>query len=171
MINLFDQRLGKNFLDSIPSLPGIYRIYNHQSRCIYVGKAKNLKRRLSQYRNVKRRKKHKKMRVIIQQAAQVQVEICDSELHAEILENQIIQADRPKWNVVGAFYFLYPMIGMKWDKGITYFCYTTQPESFSEFNLHGAYRSRDISGEAFFFSYETSKICRACTIRSKYFNE
>jgi excinuclease UvrABC nuclease subunit len=149
-MNTFDLRLGKDFLGSVPALPGIYKVYDAASQLIYVGKAKNLKRRLGQYRNAKRRKKHRKMRKIIEAAENISVQVCESELAAEILETQLIQSCRPRWNVVGAFHFLYPMIGMKLENQNFYFCYTTQPEHFGGFNLFGAFRSREITGEAFF---------------------
>src|SRR5690349_13492981 len=106
-IKTFDFKLGKDFLASIPPAPGIYKIYDGDSEFIYVGKAKNLRRRLSQYKNAKRRNKHRKMRQLVREAARIEIEICNSELEAEILETQLIQTSRPKWNVAGAFYFLY----------------------------------------------------------------
>src|SRR4051812_9729977 len=138
-------KLSQTFLDSVPGDPGIYRIYDDQARFIYVGKAKNLRRRLGQYKNAKCRKKHRKMRKIMESAARVEFEVCRSELDAELLETHLIQAFRPKWNVVGAFFFLYPMIGMKCSAGTTFFCYTTQPDAFEGFTFHGAFRSREIT--------------------------
>lgn len=104
-MRLFDRKLGEDFLLSVPTSPGIYRIYDNQSQLIYVGKAKNLKRRIGQYRNAKRRKKHQKMQKIIQNADRIQFDICASELDAELMETQLIQAFRPKWNTAGAFFF------------------------------------------------------------------
>jgi excinuclease UvrABC nuclease subunit len=143
-------KLGQTFLDSVPHGPGIYRIYDSESCFIYVGKAKNLRRRIGQYKNAKRRKKHRKMRKILESAARIDFEVCKSELDAELLETQLIQSFRPKWNVVGAFFFLYPMIGMKMTENTTFFCYTTQPDLFEDFSFFGAFRSREITGEAFF---------------------
>lgn len=152
-MNAFELKFGKNFLSSIPTTPGVYRIYDGEATLIYVGKAKNLRRRLGQYKNAKRCKKHRKMRKIVEKATSIQLEACHSEYQAEVLETQLIQSYRPKWNVVGAFYFLYPLIGMRYIQGsseIIEFCYTTQPEYFSGFSFHGAFRSRQITGEAFF---------------------
>src|SRR5438876_3484169 len=55
----FDRKFGPEFLESLPGSPGVYLVYDRQEELIYVGKAKNLKRRLSQYRNTLRRKKHR----------------------------------------------------------------------------------------------------------------
>lgn len=149
-MKLFDRQFGQEFYQSLPTSPGIYRFYNEANELIYVGKAKNLRRRLGQYRNAKRRKAHAKMRSVVSEARRLEHEICDSELHALQLENRWIQEQRPKWNVAGAFYFLYPMIGLRVEEGNLYLCYTTLPEAFVEFEFHGAFRSRQRTREGFF---------------------
>ena len=145
----FDRKFGPAFLKSLPQLPGVYRFYESSGLLIYVGKAKNIRRRLSQYRNVKRLKKHRKMKSIVSQADRLEFELCPSEHEALCLETRLIQAHRPRWNVAGAFSFLYPMIGMKKDLSGTYFCYTTSPDLWQGFEFFGAFRSRDLTREAF----------------------
>jgi excinuclease ABC subunit C len=149
-MNLFDQKFGNQFFDSVPESPGVYRFLDASSQVIYIGKGKNLRRRLEQYRNAKRRKKHRKMKCIIGDASQIQFQTCPNEEEAEVLETQLIQSLRPKWNVVGAFYFLYPLLGTRKKGEELSFCYTTQPEFFADFELHGAYRSRQITRDGFF---------------------
>jgi excinuclease ABC subunit C len=146
----FDQKFGPDFIASVPVVPGVYRVYAEDGALIYVGKAKNLRRRLGQYRNAKRFKKHQKMRQIVKSGERIEFEVCGSELDALLLEAKLIQEHRPKWNVAGAFYFLYPMLGIRREKGITSLCYTTEPEKLDGFRFHGAYRSRFLTGEAFF---------------------
>jgi excinuclease ABC subunit C len=146
----FLAKFGSDFLSSVPVCPGVYFIYNEADQLIYIGKAKNLRRRLGQYKNAKRRKKHAKMRSIVAEAARIEYRTLSTDLDACLEETRLIQHHRPKWNVAGAFYFLYPMIGMMQKDGLTSFCYTTQPELFSQFDFHGAYRSRHITKDAFF---------------------
>jgi len=145
----FDKKFGQDFVSGLPACPGVYRMFNAESRLIYVGKAKNLRRRLGQYRNAGRLKKHRKMRSIIAGAARIEYSICESDLEACLLEMKLIQAHRPKWNVAGAFHFLYPMIGLKQESGEILFCCTTTPDQFEGFEFHGSYRSRTITREAF----------------------
>src|SRR5262249_19196387 len=76
--------------------------------------------------------------------------VCASELEASLTEIGLIQALRPKRNVAGAFPFLYPFIGIQVDGAETRFCMTTSPEAFAAFELHGAFRSREVTREAFF---------------------
>lgn len=151
MAKLFDRNLGVEFVAALPNTPGVYRIYNLENALIYVGKAKNLRRRLSQYRNAKRRKKHAKMRAIVREAVRIEIDHWSTDLEACLAEMRLIQEHRPKWNVEGAFYFLYPMIGMRDEgMGVVSFCYTMNPGDFQDFSMHGAYRSRGLTGEAFF---------------------
>jgi excinuclease ABC subunit C len=146
----FLAKFGKDFLSSVPTCPGVYFIYNESDQLIYIGKAKNLRRRLGQYKNAKRRKKHAKMRSIVAEAQRIEYRMLATDLEACLEETRLIQQHRPKWNVAGAFYFLYPMVGIRKKDGLTLFCYTTQPELFPEFNFHGAYRSRHLTKNAFF---------------------
>lgn len=155
----FDQRLGEKTLEALPTLPGVYRFFNKAGELIYIGKAKNLRRRISQYRNAKRRKAHAKMKKIVAEAVRLEHEICESELHALKLENELIQKHRPKWNVAGAFYFLYPMIGIRINQeGHLFFCYTTSPENHPLFQFHGAFRSRQRTREGFFSLMELLRL-------------
>ncbi|HAR42244.1 MAG TPA: hypothetical protein DCS07_06385 [Bdellovibrionales bacterium] len=90
------------------------------------------------------------MKAIIKEADKIEWEICETELEAFVLETRLIQEQRPKWNIEGAFSFLYPLIGTTRRESHTYFCFTTLPEEFPDFSLHGAYRSRGMTKEAFF---------------------
>jgi len=147
----FDRRLGDDFLEKVPRTPGVYRVLDAAGTVVYVGKAVNLRRRLSQYRHATRRKKHRKMREIVKSAASVVFEACANELEAELRETALIQALRPRWNVAGAFSFLYPFVGLgERGKGHAVLAFSSAPEEHPELAWHGAYRSREITGEAFF---------------------
>jgi hypothetical protein len=151
----FDRRFGKELLSAVPKGAGVYRFYDETEVVIYVGKAINLRRRLSQYRNAKRIKKHHKMREIVKHAVRFDWTECSSHLDACLEEARAIQRLRPKWNISGAFHFLYPMIGLRFDGGNLHFCYTTSPDAMAEdvgglLEFHGAYRSRYRTREAFF---------------------
>jgi hypothetical protein len=150
----FDLKFGAEFLESVPGSPGVYLVYNRQDELIYVGKANSLKRRLSQYRNALRRKKNRRMLRIVKEAARIEVQCADCDVDACLIETMLIQKHRPRWNIVGAFSFLYPLIGIRSVNGDLEFCMTTTPESLSQeyagFEFHGAFRSRRITGDAFF---------------------
>lgn len=150
----FDRKFGAEFLDSLPGSPGVYLVYDQDDQLIYVGKAKNLRRRLSQYRNTVRRKKHRRMRGIVKAAARIEIERVESDFHACLREMTLIQKHRPHWNIAGAYSFLYPLIGIRSTNGDIDFCMTTTPDAVLAahpgFEFHGAFRSRRITGDAFF---------------------
>jgi predicted GIY-YIG superfamily endonuclease len=153
-IRSFDRKFGAEFLESLPGSPGVYLVYNREDELIYVGKAKNLKRRLSQYRNTLRRKKLRRMRGIVKDAARIEIQCAETHLDACLTETKLIQRHRPRWNIVGAYSFLYPLIGIRSADGNLEFCFTTTPEAVLKecpgFEFHGAFRSRRITGDAFF---------------------
>ncbi len=134
----------------LPKSPAVYFISNAEGELIYIGKARDLRRRLGQYRNAKRRKRHKKMRVIVKEAHQIRFTLYDTHREACIEEARLIQELRPRWNIAGAFYFMYPMVGLKKEGDQTYFCFTTTPEFYPDYSLHGSYRSRERVAEGFF---------------------
>jgi len=146
----FDQKFGADFLAGVPHEPGVYRLYDASGELIYVGKARDLRRRLAQYRTTRRTKKDRKRRALVRAAARIEWQACASELEASLAEIGLIQGLRPRRNVAGAFAFLYPFIGIQVDGGDTRFCLTTSPEAFAAFELHGAFRSREVTREAFF---------------------
>src|SRR6185369_17563925 len=90
----FDRKFGAEFLESLPGSPGVYLVYDQQEELIYVGKAKNLKRRLSQYRNTLPRKKHRRMRGIVKDAARIEIQCAESDLDACLTEAVLIQKHR-----------------------------------------------------------------------------
>jgi len=148
-VRLFDQKFGADFLAGVPAAPGVYRFLDAAGALLYVGKAGSLRRRLAQYRTAGRKKKERKRRALVKAAATITWEVCESDLAASLTEIRLIQTLRPRRNVASAFPFLYPFLGMRVDGRETFFCLTTRPEAFPSFELHGAYRSRDTTGEAF----------------------
>src|SRR5206468_12720894 len=71
-----------------------------------------------------------------------------------ITETMLIQKHRPSWNIVGAYSFLYPLIGSRSVDTNIEVCMTTTPGTILKespsFEFHGAFRSRRITGDAFF---------------------
>lgn len=149
-MRLFVQKFGADFLARVPTQPGVYRLFDEAGALLYVGKAVNLQRRLGQYRTAGRKKRERKRRALVKAAASITWEVCESALTAALTEIRLIQTLRPPRNVTSAFPFLYPFVGIHVEDRETYFCLTTSPAAFPAFDLHGAFRSREVTGEAFF---------------------
>jgi predicted GIY-YIG superfamily endonuclease len=144
MNELFDQKFGAEFLSAVPTCPGVYRYLGALGEVLYVGKAKNLRRRLSTYRLASRKKRHRKMRTLVRLATQLEIEPVATEEEALLREGELIRSLRPPYNVEGAYEFLYPSLGVgTWDKHLL-LCVTTEPERYEELPLtfYGCFRSR-----------------------------
>ena len=149
-MRLFDQKFGVGFLAGVPTQPGVYRFYDEADTLLYVGKAVNLRRRLSQYRTAGRKKRERKRLALVKAAGRIAWEVCESALAAALTEIRLIQTLRPPRNVTSAYPFLYPFVGLCVDGAETYFCLTTAPAALPAFELYGAFRSREVTGEGFF---------------------
>ena len=88
----------KTILSVIPEKPGCYQYFDENGTIIYVGKAKNLKRRVSSYFN----KVHdsNKTRVLVKQIRDIKYIVVDTEEDALLLENNLIKQYRPRYNVL-----------------------------------------------------------------------
>jgi excinuclease ABC subunit C len=140
----FDEKFGPDLLVDLSTGPGVYLFKNAAGVVIYVGKAKNLRRRLQSYRNSSRKKAHRKMVRLVKAAHSVSFELVTSEQDALLRENALIQELKPKFNVDGAFSFLYPALGVTTTERHTLLCMTTAPEQFRALELgwFGTFRSR-----------------------------
>jgi predicted GIY-YIG superfamily endonuclease len=147
----FDRKFGPDLLRQLPAAPAVYLFTDASGTVLYAGKAKNVRRRLASYRAASRRKVHRKMRLLIREACAVDVRPQPSEADALRLEHELIRTLRPRYNVEGAFDFLYPAIGSGQCDGRLLLCFTTQPEAFAALDLqwHGSFRPRRRALEAF----------------------
>jgi excinuclease ABC subunit C len=88
----------KAFLKTLTHQPGVYRMLNGDATILYVGKAKNLKKRVSSYFN--RRSISPRIKQMIQQVAAMEVTVTNTEAEALLLENNLIKEHRPKYNIL-----------------------------------------------------------------------
>ena len=88
----------KGIVQNLPESPGIYQYLNAEGTIIYVGKAKNLKRRVSSYFN--REHPNGKTRVLVSKIADIRYIVVKTEEDALLLENNLIKKYRPRYNVL-----------------------------------------------------------------------
>ena len=100
----------KQKLAVLPSKPGVYRYFDKNGTLIYVGKAKNLKRRVSSYFN---KEQFGKTRVLVSKIADLEYSIVDSEAEALLLENTMIKQYKPRYNIMLKDDKTYPWICIK----------------------------------------------------------
>ena len=99
---MFESPLKKNpylqsIVENLPDTPGCYQYLNKEGTVIYVGKAKNLKRRVSQYFQ---KEQTGKTRVLVGQIADIRYVVVKSEEDALLLENNLIKKYKPRYNVL-----------------------------------------------------------------------
>ena len=87
-----------NFLKTVTNQPGVYRMYNTEAEVIYVGKAKDLKKRLSSY--FRKNVDSEKTRALVSHIAKIDVTVTHTETEALILEHNYIKQYLPKYNVL-----------------------------------------------------------------------
>lgn len=88
-----------NILKTLPDNPGVYQFFNNKNEIIYVGKAKNLRKRISSYFN-KTRHESNKIKVLVSKIEDIKHIIVDSESDALLLENNLIKKIQPRYNVL-----------------------------------------------------------------------
>lgn len=88
----------KKQIEALPDKPGVYQYYNNIDEIIYVGKAKNLKKRVSSYFN--KTHDNNKTNVLVKNIRHLKYIVVDTEENALLLENNLIKQYQPRYNVL-----------------------------------------------------------------------
>ncbi|EAR26492.1 excinuclease ABC subunit C [Pseudoalteromonas tunicata D2] len=86
------------FLKTLSSEPGVYRMLDKDDHVIYVGKAKNLKKRVSSY--FRANIPESKTRALVKNIHQIEVTLTNTETEALLLENNLIKQYMPRYNIL-----------------------------------------------------------------------
>lgn len=110
MTDCFDS---KEFLKTVTSHPGVYRMYDKTGTVIYVGKAKDLKKRLTSY--FRAQVASRKTETLVKNIAQIDVTVTHTETEALLLEHNYIKLYQPRYNVLLRDDKSYPLIFLSAD--------------------------------------------------------
>lgn len=98
-------------LKSLPEVPGVYQYFDKQDKIIYIGKAKNVKKRVTSYFN--KTVENHKTRVLVKNISRIEHVVVDSEMDALLLENNLIKKYKPRYNILLKDDKTYPWICIK----------------------------------------------------------
>ena len=136
---LYDKNLREK-ISELPHRPGVYQYFDASGTIIYIGKAKNLKNRVSSY--LSKRNQSNKTLLLVRQIEDLRYIVVDSEQDALLLENNLIKKYKPKYNIL-----------LKDDKSYPWIC--IKKEHFPRVFLTRQY-IRD--GSEYFGPYTSSKL-------------
>ncbi|PMB34055.1 excinuclease ABC subunit C, partial [Fischerella thermalis CCMEE 5319] len=131
-----------NILKSLPEKPGVYQHLDKDGNILYIGKAKNLKKRVSSYFQ----KEHLsgRLTMLVRKVSDIQVIVTDTEFDALLLENNLIKKYQPRYN-----------INLKDDKTYPWICITNE-----EFPRIFPTRKKLNDGSAYYGPYASVKVMR-----------
>lgn len=132
----------QSFLKNLTQQPGVYRMLDAKSQVLYVGKAKNLKQRITSYFRGKPTSRMQRMTANI---AAIEITVTATETEALLLENTLIKTLHPRYNIL-----------LRDDKTYPYIYLTTQ-HSFPRLTLH---RGNKNSPGRYFGPYSSAKAAR-----------
>src|SRR6266481_1825131 len=97
------ERLGREFFQTIPSCPGVYLMRDGAGTVLYVGKAKNLRKRLTSYRVANPDRMPRRHLRLLRAVEWIELEECASESSALARESHLLRSLRPRFNRAGTW--------------------------------------------------------------------
>jgi hypothetical protein len=142
---LLDQ-FGKEFFSGAPAVPGVYIFSEESGRALYVGHSRNLRTRLSYYKNAQPEREPRRIVRLVHQVRRIEMETCESVASAQIRELALIRQLRPKFNVANTLSPTFSYFGVR--------------ESGGGFSLRICMGERKREGESLLGGFKNAGLCR-----------
>lgn len=154
-----DEQTAKEFLQNTSTSAGVYQMYDCDNNLLYVGKAKNLKNRLSSY--FRQNNLNAKTSALMQKVDHIQTIITKNETEALLLEQNLIKQERPNFNILLRDDKSYPFIVFSKDEFPAVF-FRRKNSASAEGNWFGPYTSSSAVKQSISLIQKTFKI-RNCS--------
>lgn len=152
--------LEPNKKSTYPQQPGVYRMLDENNKIIYIGKAKNLQKRLGSYFD--KSTKSSRIKIMVSDIKSIEVTVTASENDALILEQKLINKVKPKYNIIFRDDKSYPFIALsKSNYPKIYFTREKSTKNISD-NLFGPYPKQEYAFKNMEFIQRIFKL-RTCT--------
>ena len=115
----------KEQIKELPQNPGVYQYFDKSQKILYVGKAKNIKKRVSSY--FTKKQEYAKTKLMVSKIRDIKYFVVPTEMDALLLENNLIKKHQPKYNVMLKDDKTYPFICVKKTWKIPHQAYHTFP--------------------------------------------
>lgn len=139
-----EQNFVQDKVQNLPGKPGVYQFIDQNKEIIYIGKAKNLKKRVSSYFN-KQVYENRKIKILVNKIFDIEHIVVESESDALLLENNLIKKFKPRYN-----------INLKDDKSFPWICIKNEP-----FPRVFATRKINNDGSKYYGPYTSASAVRA----------
>jgi excinuclease ABC subunit C len=141
--NPLPKRFGREFFRKIPQTPGVYSMLDQNQHILYIGKAKDLRKRLQSYQRIKPDQSARKLIRLVHLIREIRWEECESEKAALLRENHLLRTHRPPFNSLNTHPESYYFLGFHVTRCHFHFRLTTSPE-VQEGQLYGAFKGRGL---------------------------
>ncbi len=138
--NPFKMRFYEWIKEQVPTLPGVYRMYDEDKNLLYVGKSKTLRNRLKSYGNLHPSKDSKRLIRLIHLVKFIEFEVCNTEKEALLMENKWLRTQKPPFNRANTKPELHLFVGITKKQNKLSIGWTLSESHHSFDVLYGAFR-------------------------------
>lgn len=155
-----------SFLKHLTTLPGVYQMYDADGQILYVGKAKNLKKRVASY--FQKTELPRKTQALVKRIARIDVTIAPSEAEALVLEHNLIKSQRPPYNVLLRDDKSFPYIFISADEDFPKIAFHRGPKK-NKGQYYGPFPNSGAVRESLNFLQKTFRVrqCEDATYRNR----
>lgn len=138
--NSFIDRFDNAFYDTIPNEPGVYLVLNDAAVVIFIGKSKDLQKRIKSYRYLSPERTNDNAWHIATEAAEIQWEVCRDAKQATLRANYLTRRYRPRYNSYSSSTDSYRFIGFQLSDRTLHFVTGNDIRLSTDFHLYGAFK-------------------------------